>query len=83
MNKYTNIFLFKLTLNLCKFKNAFIKSFAVLFLLHKICPFFVESQVFIFPGMIMYKFFIYFCDVIRMVTSIYKKIVTFSYRQIM
>jgi hypothetical protein len=39
MNKAKNIYLFKLTLNICKIKNAlsfFFKS------LHKRCPFFKE-----------------------------------------
>jgi hypothetical protein len=55
MNKFTNLFLFKLTYNLCEFKNDIIKSLTMLFPLCKIFPFFEELQVFIFPKMIRYK----------------------------
>jgi hypothetical protein len=37
-------------------------------------------QVFIFPNMIRYNLFIYFCDVKMII--IHKKIATFGYRQV-
>jgi len=63
-------------------QNTFIKSFTILFSLHKICTIFVELQVFIFPNMIKYYLFIYFCNVAKMVI-IHKKIAIFGYKQIM
>jgi hypothetical protein len=51
MNKFTNLFLFKLIYNLCEFKNDIIKSLTMLFPLCKICPFF-EEVLKKFPNMI-------------------------------
>ncbi len=39
-------------------------------------------QVFIFPNMIRYNYFVYFCDVAKMVI-IHKKITTYGYRKIL
>ncbi len=83
MKKSTNMFLFELTLNLCKFnvnlKIQFLKSFINLFSLHKICLFLVE--VFFFPNLIKKKIFIYFSNVVKMII-IHKKIATFGYRSV-
>jgi hypothetical protein len=55
VNKFTNIFLFKLTYNLCEFNNVLIKSLIMLLPFCKINSFFEEVQAFIFPSMIRYK----------------------------
>ncbi len=48
MNKFTKTYIFKLTYNLCEFKNDIIKSLTMLFSLCKICPYFENLQVY-FP----------------------------------
>jgi hypothetical protein len=52
INKFTNLFLFKLTYNLCEFKNEFFKSLTMLFSLCKTCPFKKKLHVFILSYMI-------------------------------
>jgi hypothetical protein len=54
----------------------------ILFSLHKTCPIFIELQISIFPNMMRYKLFIYFCDVVKM-AIIHKKVATFGYKQVM
>jgi hypothetical protein len=49
--------------------------------LHKICPIFVEMQVFIFSNKIKYYLFIYIFDVVKMVI-IHKKVTTFGYTRV-
>jgi hypothetical protein len=50
------LFLFKLTLNFCKFNVNSKVHLLLKKLLHKICPIFEKLQVLVFPNMIKYKF---------------------------